>query len=215
MRIMLPARARPTAALTGPTTSPDTESPKASEKIKHQGLDYTSPTLAPKRADGFRPHKWSSDWSSDGSSTCSVCGLSSYPNTIDVDKIGQGTRYVDAHRVEIYLKDEPSCPTYIGSLGGATWTTKEKVQKVEGRVESVEERLDRLEAENEAMRMAMAQRPIVDAEVLVGILRQIADLARQQSPRGLLETERVIIDIGEFEIVERELVFATEETEDG
>lgn len=167
--------------------------------LKGERIPYASPEA--RAASGKRPmsnqkHVWndtgpSPDWlnSSDGSRTCKVCGVTMRTDLIRVDRRrGDGSQqfhYVDAHGNSIVAFEELACPTYLGDPGSAAAYAKDQVRKVRGRVDdvedkvdSIEDRLTRLEAENQALRAALAERPVLDADMVAEALLRLAEQAK-------------------------------------
>ena len=171
-----------------------------------------------------KEHQWDTGWlnHSPGEATCKVCGARRVTTLIRADRqMPNGKQlyhYEDCHGNRISTFEELSCPIYIGDPGSAAATAKEGVRKVkhrvsgvETRVDTVEARLARLEAENEILREQIARGPLIDAITLIEGLRELAK-GIKESPQGaaLLEDNRVVIDIGEFQIREREIVLVEE-----
>ena len=122
--------------------------------------------------------------------------------------------YEDAKGNTFTSQKQLGCPVFVLDHLGTTMENRamlrevdDRVDSTEDRVDSVEARLARLEAENGVLREQIAQGPVIDAVALIEGLRELAKMVKaNQEPTRLLEDNRVTIDIGEFEIREREVV---------
>lgn len=151
-----------------------------------------------KEADGVRPvankpHVWSGggvgDWlNSEDGPVCKVCGVTKLTNLIRADRTrGDGKQqhlYRDATGNLLTSLEELSCPTYIGDPGSAAALAKEHVRRVRGRVdeidgklETVDDRLTRLEEDNEFLRQRLIDQPVLNAEMVAEALLIIASKA--------------------------------------
>lgn len=162
------------------------------EELNAQGgkIPFASPEA--KVASGIRPvankpHVWdSADWlNSMGGVTCKVCGVTKVSDVIRADRMrGDGTQqhhYRDAHGNNITSFEELSCPTYLGDPGSAAALAKEHVRRVRGRVddvevrvETIEERLTRLESENVVLRDMLADQDALAEIVLAKLVERKA-----------------------------------------
>lgn len=167
-----------------------------------------------KAADGVRPqagkqHVWdTADWlNSEDGFTCKVCGATKLHegSFIRLDlKRGNGKQlihYRDAHGREISSHTELSCPIWVGDVTSTLAQTKEVVRNVrsqvdvvegrvggvEARLETTEDRLLRLEAENELLQQQLIEKPIIDAT-------QVAEALYALMEKRLASTKVTIID---------------------
>ena len=162
------------------------------EERNAQGEKIPFASDAAKMASGARPvadkpHVWdSADWlnSMDGV-TCKVCGVTKVTSVIRADRMrGNGTQqhhYRDAHGNDITSLEELSCPTYLGDPGSAAALAKEHVRRVRGRVdnvevrvETIEDRLARLESENVALREMLSNQDAIAEIVLAKLVERKA-----------------------------------------
>lgn len=144
-----------------------------------------------------KAHVWEGGWSSDGSMSCKVCGVTLRPNVIMAGNSGLNYHYTDAFNKQISSLVPLSCPVFIGDTNGAVAEVKERSRKlkgqvtvVEGRVDSVEERLARLERENEALRAEVAAKTNIDVTALVNWLSEmVAQSAAMNQPSRTIEVQ--------------------------
>lgn len=213
---LVPADAPLVPVMTPPPPPPaPAPSGPAKPEERHPVLASMSPEA--KEADGKRPkanqqHVWgggpnSPDWLNSldsGGRTCRVCGVTENPSLIRADRMrGNGKQqfhYVDAHGNAITSFEELSCPTYLGDPGSAAAIAKEHVRRVRGRVdeidgklETVDDRLDKLEADNEFLRQRLLEQPILDANMVAEALLIIAQKARPDGQNALVEKVRALL----------------------
>lgn len=199
----------------------------ASPAKEDQALDkrgekivYASP--AARAASGKRPapsqqHVWGGggsnapDWLNnlDGGRTCRVCGVTERVDLIRADRKradgSQQIHYTDAHGNNIVSFEELACPTYLGDPGSAAAYAKDQVRKVRGRVddvedqlETVDERLARLESDNDFFRQRLLEQPVLDATMVAEALLLIAS-GRVGGKNVLAERVRALLpDYGEI-----------------
>lgn len=210
-------------------------------------INYASPEA--RAASGKRPnpdqkHVWNTagpapDWLNnlDGGRTCKVCGVKERTDLIRADRMrGDGTQqfhYTDAHGNNIVAFEELSCPTYLGDPGSAAAYAKDQVRKVRGRVddaedklddhdskfETVDERLARLEADNDFLRRRILETPVLDAQMIAEALLILANRARPDGSHLLGEKVRALLpapalDINALRPVLDELVLEVVPEED-
>lgn len=170
------------------------------------------------RPEAGRQHVWDgADWlnNTDGP-VCKVCGVTklSEGRLILVDRQrGDGTQqhhYRDAHGNMITTFEELSCPVYVGDANSAAATAKEHVRRVRGRIDEVETRLARLEAENLALREALLAQPTAE-DIMEALQRKLQPVAA--APLAL-PAPAFDAEAEEVPPREREVVPATPTTED-
>lgn len=109
-----------------------------------------------------KPHRWEAALFGNGESTCKVCGVTQSGGpamgNIQADRPSLKYKYTDAYGVSIESLTELPCPVFIGHMGGAVAGTTHRVRKLKGQVESIEERLARLEDENANLRIEVGHR---------------------------------------------------------
>ena len=133
-----------------------------------------------------KPHVWQQDqWSSTVEMTCKVCGVT-------WDPMSKGTlnhEYVDAMGRRISSLVELPCPVFIGDTNGAVAETKYRVRMVKDKVESMEERLQRLEDENTNLKRTLIehQENVKQqmTEWLIGVMQQAK--GKMLEDRGILD----------------------------
>lgn len=169
----------------------------------------------------LRQHVWESGWlNGDDGPTCKVCGVTLLTQVIRADRQrGNGSQqyhYRDALNNLVTSPTELSCPVFLGDPGSAAIQTKEVVRnvkhQVEGidiRVESVEERLGRLEAENELLQQQLAARPVIDAQQVAAAFMDMLVQRAAQIKTGEGDTKYLplpVLDISDITEIERILV---------
>lgn len=137
---------------------------------------------------------------------CRVCGVQYFPNTSYPDRFSGPTyTYMDAHNVTIISQKALPCPTFVGNVGGAIMDMRGKVKTVtnrvggvETRMDSTEERLANLEAENLILRNQATTTPeefaVMVAEALLksgNFQKYLPEYIRPQD----LAPERKIIEV--------------------
>lgn len=189
---------------------------KGSETLTYQGESFKVTPAPPAAQNPDKPHVWMSDWG-DGGSTCRVCGvtvkgLNSLAGDIQADRPSFKYRYQDAYGVAIETLTELPCPVFVGQLGGAVAGTTHRVRKLTGKVESIEERVTRLESENNELRLQASRRQ----EIALDLLARLVTAAERLTVLGDSEvTPRLLVDRGDIidvlsTPVEGELVFREE-----
>lgn len=133
------------------------------------------------------PHDFSSpsnqpNWLNDNGGqtrTCRVCGVTERRDLVRVDRKGMNYHYVDAMGLTITSLVPLSCPTFIGDTNGTLAETKGRVRKHDVQLETVDARLDRLEADNIYLRSVLETKIELDLNGLVAWLAQMSQLSAQ------------------------------------
>ena len=150
--------------------------------------------------DPDKAHVWEEDLFGNGAKTCKVCGVTRTGGkgfgNIRVDKISMPWQYTDAYGETIQSLHELPCPTFIGDKGGAIMGTKVDVRRVRKRLnehdvkfESIEDRLARIEFENEWLRGELENRQQVDLSRLTSWLVGVVNQARSLQGDAPLQLE--------------------------
>jgi len=118
--------------------------------------------------------------------------------------------YRDAGGKELVSMVPLPCPAFVGHTDGKVAEHSLRIRSVTGRVESIEERLNRLESENSELRVALEQRPPIDLGALAAWIEEqvVARLPHQpvtvvQMPVAE-EREKVGLDRPVEEVIEAE-----------
>ena len=133
------------------------------------------------------PHDFGSlsnqpDWLNDNggqTNTCRVCGVTERRDLIRADRKGMNYHYSDAYGVQITSMVPLSCPTFLGDPNGAIAEAKQRVRKHDVMLETVDARLDRLEADNLYLREQLEAKIQLDVTGLVAWLSQMSQLSVQ------------------------------------
>jgi hypothetical protein len=145
-----------------------------------------------------KQHIWEGSLYGNGSKTCTVCGVTlKNPDNIQVDRKSLKFQYVDAYNVSIESLKELPCPTFVGNLGGGVATNTHRTRKLTGRVESIDERLARLEGENQALRDRADKRQEVALDLLARLVtatERLLELGDSEVGARLLPDHSDIID---------------------
>jgi hypothetical protein len=137
-----------------------------------------------------KPHVWEADLFANGQTTCKVCGVTrtggSGWGNIQVDKPSMPWQYTDAYNNTIMSLHELPCPTFIGQTNGAVMGVKVDVRRIKGtvsghgsRLDSVEDRMAYMEAENVALREELERRQQVDIGRLTSWFVSVVNKARE------------------------------------
>ena len=192
--------------------------PPLAPKVEGNPIPFASKEAA--RAAGVRPganeqHVWiAADYGS-ADLLCRVCGVTWEKSLIRADRTqGNGKQqfhYRDAHNQLITSFEELACPTYLGDPGSAAAIAKDQVRKVRGRVDTVEEhlgtvddRLNRLQADNDFFRQRLLEMPVLNAEMVADALAILAE--RQTQAPQLAEQLRTMLLLPPPPLVEAELL---------
>lgn len=111
--------------------------------------------------------------------TCRVCGVTMRADLIRADRRGMNFHYVDAFGTAMTSLVELSCPTFLGDVPGAVAETKGRVRNLDCQMETVHDRLDRLEKDNLYLREQLGAKIQLDVTGLVDWLGQMAQMAAQ------------------------------------
>ena len=133
---------------------------------------------------------WVNDEAGGGSKTCNVCGVTVLTTFTQADRAGMDYHYRDAYGKEIHSMEPLGCPTFIGDTNGAVMDVRGKTRALTGRmdgvetkVESVEDRVARLERDNVDLRAQLNAKIELDVSGLVAWLAEMAALhAQNQLP---------------------------------
>lgn len=137
------------------------------------------------------PHEWgmdpqdlrsknAPDWLNDNggqTKVCRVCGVTMRSDLIRPDRKGMKYHYVDAFGLSLTSMIELFCPTFIGDTNGAVGEAKQRVRHLDVQMETVHDRLDRLEADNQYLREQLEAKIQLDVTGLVEWLGQIAKMS--------------------------------------
>jgi len=165
---------------------------------------------------------WLNDFDTGSGRICAVCGVMELTGkTIRADQAGWKYLYKDAWGNEVRSPEPLPCPLFIGQTNGAVMDGRVKTRVltgrmngVEGRVESIEERLDRLEVENVALKQRLEEATVeLDADrVIEWLAEQVRQRARSApalapgAPAALPEPVEDLIDVLGIQSPERETV---------
>lgn len=143
--------------------------------------------------------------SSGGGPTCGVCGVT-LVDSGRADGAGADYTYRDAEGVMIRSQNPLPCPVFIGKSGqleGSVLDGKVKIRKLTNamygvtyQIEGIEERVARLERENDVLREAVS-RPI-DADALVSFLASVVEA----TVREKLKTVPVMVEGTQYALPE-------------
>ena len=169
---------------------------------------------APAHLEPDKPHIWISDGLGINSNTCKVCGCTRTGGglwgNIRADKPSMPYQYTDAYGVSIQSMHDLPCPLFIGDMGGAVAGTTHRVRKLKGqvehmdtRVETMDDRLNRLELENIFLREQSARRQEVALSLLGRLVAAAEQLPAGEARTLLLPDHGEIIDILEVEELEK------------
>lgn len=166
-----------------------------------------------------KPHVWEDDLFGNGEKTCTVCGVTmSNPMSANLSKQSLKYIYTDAYGVSISTLKELPCPVFVGDLGGGVATVTHSTRKLTGKVESINERVTRLEQENAELRERADRRQEVALDLLsrlVAAAERLAELGDAKVAPKLLPDHSDIIEAIVVEMPEREKVPLTREEAKG
>lgn len=120
---------------------------------------------------------WLNDGSLGGGAVCKVCGVSVRTDLVRADRKGMKYHYVDAYGIALTSMVELFCPTFLGDVPGAVGEAKQRVRHLDVQMETVHDRLDRLEADNQYLREQLEAKIQLDVDSLVAWLGQMAKMA--------------------------------------
>lgn len=170
--------------------------------------------VAPRRAAPIKPlpahtdpdkkHKWESNGLGLSGQTCRTCGVTmqalGLTSNIQTDRSSLGYQYTDAYGVMIESLTELPCPVFVGHMGGAVAGTTHRVRKLTNRVETIDERVTRLEQENAALREQAGTRQAEALDLLRRLTAATEQLAVESRPA--LPDHGQIVDVFDFEEAE-------------
>jgi hypothetical protein len=122
------------------------------------------------------------DWLNDNGGTnrtCRVCGVSVRTDLIRPDRKGMKYHYVDAYGIAMTSMVELFCPTFLGDVPGAVGEAKQRIRHLDVQMETVDDRLDRIEADNRYLREQLEAKIQLDVTSLVEWLGQMAKMAAE------------------------------------
>jgi hypothetical protein len=162
-----------------------------------------------------KAHQWGSPDFGSTSKVCRVCGVElvssgGITGNIQADRKNLKYQYRDAYGVFIESMHELPCPVFIGQLGGAVAGTTHRVRKLTNRVETIDERVARLEQENAALRELTEQRQVEALELLRRLTQATEQLAVEARPA--LPDHSQIIDA--FDVIEEAEVVLVKSVEE-
>ena len=135
---------------------------------------------------------------------------------IDVGKPSVGFKYTDAYGVSIHSMKELPCPLFVGDFGGGIANNTHRARKLTGKVENIDQRVERLEQENLILHEQASRRQ----EVALDLLERLVDAAERLALLGdtelaphLLEGQSEIIDAIVIEEEPRERVYVELDSE--
>lgn len=164
------------------------------DKIPVAKWDHVSesvPAATGNKPAAFVEHNWGRgggargqpDWLDqiDGGRVCSVCGVQESTGSVIMPGGAKGMSYVyrDATNKEIVSMIPLGCPTFIGHVNGAIGEAKQRIRNLDAHIETVDARLDRLEADNLYLRDQLEAKIQLDVTGLVEWLGQMAKLAAE------------------------------------
>lgn len=165
-----------------------------------------TPAPVPARENPDKAHVWGGGGFGDSGYTCTVCGVSmratGLAGDLQVDRPSLGFRYTDAYGVTIDSLTELPCPVFIGQMGGAVAGTTHRVRKLSNKVETIEERVTRLEAENTRFREVTDHRQ----QEALALLQQLVAQTQSTVDRPALPDHAQIIDAMSFDEVDPERI---------
>jgi len=125
-----------------------------------------------------KKHVWTSEMGISGS-TCEICGVTRV-SLMNVGKPGMTFQYTDAYGIQIQSMKDLPCPLFVGDLGGGIANNTYAIRKLKGQVETIDERLVRLEAANAWHQEQAAKRQ----EVALDLLERLATAAERLADLG-------------------------------
>lgn len=152
-----------------------------------------------------KEHIWESGWGG-GSQTCKTCGVTMESEIIYADKRSLAYTYTDAYGVSIKTLKPLPCPVFVGDLGGGVAENTYRTRKLTGRVESIDERVERLESENAALMVRSERRQEVALDLLERLVRaaeRLSALGDNELGPKLLPDRSDIIDAIVVELPEK------------
>ncbi len=160
--------------------------------IQRQVVDMEKvPEATGNKPAAFVEHQWGRgggskgqpDWLDqvDGGRVCSVCGVQESTGSVIMPGMAKGMSYVyrDATNKEIVSMIPLGCPTFIGHVNGAIGEAKQRIRNLDAHIETVDDRLDRLEADNLYLREQLESKINLDVTGLVEWLGQMAKMAAE------------------------------------
>lgn len=196
----LPAVVPQSKALPAPRTKPIT----VASTIEEKGAGVPAYLQPDKK------HVWETELFGNGEKTCTVCGVTmSNPMSINVSKQSFKYIYTDAYGVSISTLKELPCPLFVGDVGGGVASNTDRTRRLTGKVESIDERVGRLEAENTELRERADKRQEVALDLLsrlVSAAERLVELGDTEITHRLLPDQADIIDAIVVERPERERV---------
>jgi hypothetical protein len=133
-----------------------------------------------------REHDWGpwEQFVNTPSRSCRVCG---------VYQEGRNT-YKDVHGRTIWSTEALACPTFIGDVNGAIAETKEKVRGILDSMETIEQRVTRLEAENVELKAQIDAKTIDMTAFVRWLAEQVqAQMSQQQQVHVLPDPIRKLL----------------------
>ena len=187
-------------------TAPLSENPpQEPETLTFLGDSVKTTPTPPAHKNPEKPHVWESNLFGNSEKTCKVCGVTQRnPLDRDLGKPSLGFRYSDAYGVSINSMKELPCPVFVGDFGGAIASGTYRTRKLTGKVETIDERVTRLELENLELHARADKRQEVALDLLsrlVSAAERLVELGDSQVGLKLLVDKSEIIDVLEFETV--------------
>lgn len=136
----------------------------------------TPPAPPPTPPNPDKAHVWEAEFGSTRK-TCRACGVTMSAD-IRADRPSLKYRYTDVYGVTIESTTELPCPLFLGDLGGAVAGANLRARRLKIHVESIDDRVARLEAENARLRELTTQRQ----EEALALLRRLVSRAESLSP---------------------------------
>lgn len=163
-----------------------------SSGIQRQVVDMEKvPTATGNKPAAFVEHTWTRgggakgqpDWLDqvDGGRVCAVCGVQESTGSVVMPGMAKGMAYVyrDATNKEIVSGIPLGCPTFVGHVNGSIGEAKQRIRGLDVQMETVHDRLDRLEADNLYLREQLEAKIQLDVTGLVAWLGTMAKLAAE------------------------------------
>jgi hypothetical protein len=142
-----------------------------------------------------KKHVWTSEMGISGE-VCDICGVTREP-LLNAGKPGLAHVYRDVYGIMIQSTKDLPCPLFVGDLGGGIATNTYATRKLKGQVETIEERVARLETANAWHQEQAAKRQEIALELLERLAtaaERLADLGDTEVGPHLLADHGDIVD---------------------